>query len=98
MRLASRSRSPNSSSAVRRRKIRFSQYSTCAKNSWCQQPASRRSWAEKKGINRRSHLWAQPRRSLAVKESAIFLEGDRVATLAKGIGGLRKTDTGLFHL
>ena len=47
--MASSRRSPRHSRATRRRKLRLSQYSTCAKNSRCWQPASRRSFSVKKG-------------------------------------------------
>jgi hypothetical protein len=37
------------------RKIRLSQNSTCEKNSWCWQPACRRSRSVKNGVKRVSH-------------------------------------------
>ena len=52
------------------RKIRLSQNSTCEKNSWCWQPACRRSRSVKNGVKRVSHFWPQLDRSSAVRVSA----------------------------
>src|SRR3984893_14666416 len=70
VRLASSRRSPNLSSAARRRKIRLSQNSIGEKNSRCRQPACLRSLAVKNGVKRASHFWPQVDRSSVVKASA----------------------------
>src|SRR5271169_4852618 len=53
------------------RKIRLSQNSTCEKNSWCWQPACRRSRSVKNGVKRVSHFWPQLDRSSAVRVVAV---------------------------